>query len=119
MDTENTSSPTETVEPTGAFYKALVRKNNKIRADRAAAIYESAEMLYKRSVEDMELEIKKLRRERAGMLDLSPTTADSLVLASDFNEKEFVARDLELGLKIRNLEIKLEIAKKSYQELFN
>ena len=52
------------------------------------------------------------------MLDLSPTTADSLVLASDFDSKAFVAKDIELGVKIRNLEIKLEIASNRYADLF-
>lgn len=52
------------------------------------------------------------------MLDLSPTDATSLVLASDFDAKNYVEKDLELGVKIRNLEIKLEIATKRYAYLF-
>lgn len=102
----------------GAFVDSLKRNNRKIREDRAIAIAESAEIIYKREVEDLELEIKKLRREREAMLDLSPTTADSLVLASDFDAKSFVTKDLDLGVKIRNLEIKLDIAKNRFQHLF-
>ena len=52
------------------------------------------------------------------MLDLSPTHADSLVLASDFNAKQYVTKDLEIAVKIRNLEIKQELAKKRYEYLF-
>lgn len=102
----------------GAFVASLMRNNKKIRDDRAQAIAEDAQIIYKREVEDMHLEIKRLRREREAMLDLSPTTADSLVLASDFNSKAFVAKDIELGISIRNLEIKIEIAEKQYNHLF-
>lgn len=102
----------------GSFVASLMRNNKKIRDDRALAIGEDAQMLFKRTVEDIQLEIKKLVREREAMLDLSPTDAQSLVLASDFNSKVFVEKDLELGVRIRNLEIKLDIATKRYNQLF-
>ena len=57
-------------------------------------------------------------REQENMLDLSPTTADSLVLASDFDCAEYVAKDAELSLKIRNEGIKLELAKTRFLHLF-
>ena len=58
----------------GAFMESLVRNNKKIRDDRAIAIGEAAQMIYKREVEDTELKIKQPKRERDAMLDLSPTT---------------------------------------------
>ncbi|HAP44690.1 MAG: hypothetical protein A2087_13430 [Spirochaetes bacterium GWD1_61_31] len=102
----------------GAFIDSLKRNNAKIREDRAATIAEDAQLIYKREVEDLALTIKKLRREQENMLDLSPAEATSLVLASDFDSKDYVARDLELAVKIRNLEIKLELARQRYQYLF-
>lgn len=102
----------------GAFMESLVRNNKKIRDDRAIAIGEAAQMIYKREVEDTELKIKQLKRERDAMLDLSPTTADSLVLASDFDAKKFVEKDIQLGVRIRELEIVLDIAKTRYAHLF-
>ena len=105
-------------EMKGAFVSSLMRNNRKIRDDRAVAIAEDSQLIYKREVEDLVIQIKQLKRERESMLDLSPTTADSLVLASDFDSKAFVAKDIELGVKIRNLEIKLEIASNRYDELF-
>ena len=102
----------------GAFAETLQRNNKQIKRDRAAQIIEDAGLLYKRQIEDLEQEIKRLRRDRNAMLDLSPTNATSLILASDFDAKEFVDKDLEIGVKIRNLEIKLEIAKKRYHYLF-
>lgn len=102
----------------GAFVDSLKRNNQKIREDRAIAIAEDAQLIYKREVEDLEIQIKRLKRERDSMLDLSPTTADSLVLATDFNSKDFVAKDIAIGVQIRNLEIKLEIARERYNYLF-
>ncbi len=108
----------DTNDMAGAFLVSLKRNNSKIRDDRAAAIGEDAMLIYKREVEDIQLQVKKLKREQENMLDMSPTDATSLVLASDFNAKDYVARDLELGVKIRNLEIKLDIAKQRYAYLF-
>lgn len=102
----------------GAFVGSLVRNNKKIREDRAIMITESAEMIYKRKVEDTALQIKQLKRDREAMLDLSPTDAQSLVLASDFDAQKFVEKDIQLGISIRNLEITLEIAKGRYNHLF-
>jgi len=106
------------VDKKGAFLNSLVRNNKQIRTDRAQAIGEDTEILYKRMIEDLQLDIKRMKRDQENMLDLSPTTAQSLVLASDFNSTEFVEKDIQLGVKIRNLEIKLEIASKRYDYLF-
>ena len=113
METEATMEQKQ-----GAFGESLQRNNKQIRHDRAIAITEDAEMIYKRTVEDMEIEVKRLKRERESLLDLSPTNADSLVLATDFNSKSFVEKDIEIGLKVRNVEIKLDIARERYSHLF-
>jgi len=102
----------------GAFLESLKRNNRQIRSDRAEAIGEDTELVYKRIIEDLELSVRKMKREQENMLDLSPTNAQSLVLASDFNSTIYVDKDVELGVKIRNTEIKLEIAKKRYNYLF-
>lgn len=115
---ENSTENEVLSSKTGAFVDSLRRNNKKIREDRAIAISEDAEMIYKRSIEDMELKIKKLKRERESMLDLSPTDANSLVLASDFDATSFVSKDIEIGIEIRNLEIKLEIARDRFKHLF-
>ncbi len=103
----------------GAFSETLKRNNKKIRDDRASAIAEDAEVIYKRQIEDLQLSIRKMNREQENMLDLSPHHADSLVVASDFDAPDYVGKDLELGVKIRNTEIKLEIAQKRFTYLFS
>lgn len=108
----------DTAETQGAFISSLKRNNKQIRDDRAQAIGEDTQMIYKRHIEDIELSIKKMKREQENMLDLSPTDAHSLVLASDFDSTAYADKDIALGIKIRNEEIKLEIAKRRYLYLF-
>lgn len=109
---------TQLNEMPGRFVQSLTRNNKKIRADRALAIAEGAQLIFKRTVEDLITDIKKLKREREALLDMSPTDAQSLVLASDFDEKQFVQKYLGIGTKIREKEILLEIATASYTDLF-
>jgi len=59
-----------------------------------------------------------MERDQENMLDLSPTSSISLVLASDFDSGEYVSKDMSLGVKIRNAKIKLEIAARRYSYLF-
>lgn len=102
----------------GSFVSSLRRNNKQIRDDRALAIAEDAELIFKREVEDITTALKIARRERDAMLDLGGTSITTIISQSDFDAKQFVAKDLELGLKIRNLEIKYEIAFNRYNELF-
>jgi len=105
-------------ELNGAFYGSLKRNNKQIRDDRALAIAEDTELVYKRKIEDLETSLKRMKREQENMLDLSPTNAQSLILASDFDSNKYADKDIELGVKIRNTEITLEIARKRYNYLF-
>jgi len=105
-------------EVAGAFINSLKRNNKQIKDDRAASISEDTQLIYKRKIEDLELSIKKMVREQDNMLDLSPTNSQSLILASDFDSDSFITKDIELGVKIRNSQITLEIAKNRYKYLF-
>jgi hypothetical protein len=115
---EDKDLPPASANTDGAFFSSLKRNNRQIRDDRATAIAEDTELVYKRKIEDLELCIKKMKREQDNMLDLSPTNAQSLILASDFDSSQYVEKDIDLGIKIRNTEITLEIARKRYQYLF-
>lgn len=103
---------------TGAFIQSLKRNNKQIREDRALSISEDAEVIYKRTVEDLKIKLKRMKRDLENMLDLSPDTATSLKLASDFDANDYVIKDMSLGVKIRQTEIELEIAEKRYSYLF-
>ena len=99
------------------FVDALRRNNDQIREDRAKAISEDSELIYRRKFEDIELKIKRLEREQEGQIDISPLDKNSLVFA-DFDPDAFVQKDIELSLNIRNLKIQLEIIKKRFEYLF-
>lgn len=102
----------------GAFVASLKRNNTKIREDRAQAIGEDVELIYKRSVEDIMVEIRALERERENMLDMSPDNTFAIIKADSVDAQAFTQKDLEIGVKLRNLQIKLEIAKERYAFLF-
>jgi hypothetical protein len=112
------AEPVGPVASEGAFIASLKRNNTKIRADRAEAIGEDAQVKYRRQIEDLQLDIKRMRRDQENMLDMSPDHAMSLKLATDFEADEYVAKDIELGVRIRNTSIKLEIATTRYEYLF-
>jgi len=115
---EEANKPVEVAENVGAFESSLKRNNKQIKDDRAVAIREDAQIVYKRTVEDLEIEIKRLKRTRDNMLDLSPTSAISLMLAEEFDSRKFVETDLNIGVEIRNKEIALNLAKRQYNFLF-
>jgi hypothetical protein len=108
----------ELKEMKGSFVTSLMRNNTAIRNDRAVAIAEDAELLFKRKVEDVSTQLKRLRRDRDNMLDLAGTDKTKIINPSDFHADEFVAKDLKIGLEIRDCEIELEILTKRYAELF-
>lgn len=102
----------------GAFVTSLKRNNKQIKGDRAEMISEDTQLEYRRTVEDLERDIKHLERRRAAMLDLSGENALSLTPAKDFDSTEFVREDMKLGIQLREMNIRLEIAKSRYEYLF-
>ena len=60
-----------------------------------------------------------MKREQENMLDMSPKDANSLILASDFDSNSYTQKDIDLGVKIRNAEITLGIAKERFGYLFH
>ena len=106
-------------EMKGTFVGSLKRNNKQIRDDRALAIAEDAELIFKREVEDIQTELKRVKRDRDNMLDLGGNNTTNIIALSDFDAKDFVAKDLKLGLRVRELEIKLEVAESRYGELFD
>lgn len=108
----------EEAKKEGLFKSSLKRNNKQIRDDRAEGIAEDAQLGYQRKIQDMRMEQKRLNRKRGNMLDLSPTNADSLMLGEDFNSTKFISDDIQIGVDLRNLEIKLDIAEARYKELF-
>lgn len=102
----------------GAFVTSLQRNNKQIKDDRAAEIGDDAETTYRRRVEDVNTQIKRVTRARNAALDLSPGDKNTLTLAKDFDAEAFADDDIQHSIDLRNLEIKLEIAQSRYKFLF-
>ena len=112
------SDEVKEVEVKGAFLESLHRNNTKIKADRAAAIGEDTAFLYKRGIEDIQIQLRQMKRQQENALDLSPDNALNLKPAADFDSVAYVSDDIALSFNIRNMEKKLEVAKKRYAFLF-
>jgi hypothetical protein len=113
-----TGAEKELARMKGSLVISLTRGSKKIKADRAVAIAEGAKIKSKRTVEDLQMDIKDLKRSRENMLDMSPNDSTSLVIAKEFNPDKFILEYNDLGLQVRNKEIQLEIALASHLELF-
>jgi hypothetical protein len=108
----------ETKPAEGAFVSSLKRNNKQIKDDRATSIAEDAETAYRRCIEDLIADMRRMRRDRVNMLDLSPENTFSLMLGKDFDGKKFVEADTKIGLNLRNMEIQLELMQWQYEHLF-
>ena len=102
----------------GKFVTILQRSNKDIKDDRAFALGEDTQLMFRRTIEDMKFDLKKSNRELANMLDLSPDNAITLMTPSNFDAGKFVAKNIELAVKVYNQEVKVQIAEKQYAELF-
>jgi hypothetical protein len=118
MTEENQNEVKAPEVPAGAFVASLRRNNKQVKDDRAAAVAEDCEMAYKRTIENLIIEMKRLNRSRDNMLDLSPENTFGLVVAKDFNADKFVEQDVQIAVNLRNMEIKLELLQKQYKHLF-
>lgn len=104
----------------GLFYQNLTRDFKKLKADRAESVTEDAEIAYKRHIEDYCRDLREISRRRENlMLELAPTTTyDATVVPADFDVNKFMAEDEKLGIRSRELTIKLEIMLDRYEILF-
>lgn len=118
MATKKAEGAVVAEEVKGALYQSLNRNNAQIKRDRAESIGEDLEMEFRRGVQDAAKNLKRAKRERESMYDLSPTNTQTLVLAADLDAGLILQKDTEMSLNIRNLEIILETRVERYEYLF-
>ena len=109
---------TTVVSENAAFGSSLKRNNAAIKKDRADEITREAYIRFKRAVEDLEEELYRLIRKRNNMLDLSPTSIQSLMPAKDFDAGQYLIDDVDLSILIREKTIKSNITRKRCNYLF-
>ncbi len=117
--TETTGPANENVvEVTGHLDVSLSRSNKAIREERGEAVKEDLALIYKREVEDIEMQVIRLNRKRLNMFDFSPTNAQSLVMAKEIDAVEIKNEDIKLRLEIKVTKIRLGVAKEAFNFLF-
>lgn len=107
-------------EVKGKFHSDLTRNFKQLREDRAEAVVEDVEIVYKRRVEDLCKKVRQCDRDRDNiMLNLAPTTVHAAtVIPADFDANKFLDEDVRIGLAKRDALIQLEIVATRYVELF-
>lgn len=118
-DKEQVTTEEHDVTPKmGELEESLIRNAKQIKADRAEQIAEDSELAYGRKIEDLKRDVKRVQRKRRTMLDMSPDNTYSFIRVDAFDAEAFADADMKLGLELRELEIKLEVAESSYSRLF-
>jgi len=114
----NQTGSFEEVAGSGYLADSLTRSGDQIKRDRAESIAEDIKISYERAIQDLEIEVKKIKRKMKGTFDFSPNSTFSLVLADNVEGVDIVEKDMENALAYRNKKVKLILAKKRYNHLF-
>ena len=85
---------------------------------RAAAASKDAATLYKREMQNLERLIGLLKKERDTMARRPLTDKQTSEITDAIDSGAYVSREIEIGVKIRDLEKKLDTARKRFQFLF-
>jgi len=109
----------EQEEKQGFLNESLKRGNKAIREQRGDVIWEDLEMVYKREVENKQIDLKKIDRRMSTAFDFSVNNVNSLIMKrEDFDATEVMLEDLQLGLDRKKTIDKLNIAIGRYNYLF-
>lgn len=107
------------VSENAVFGLSLKRNNSQIKKDRADEITRSTFIKYKRAVEDLDEEIYRLITDRNNMLDLSPSSIQSLMPAKDFDAGRYLIEDIRLSKELREKTIIANVTRQRCNVLFN
>jgi predicted RNase H-like nuclease (RuvC/YqgF family) len=88
------------------------------RRERTTTASKAAKSVYKREMQNIARLIRQLKREQENMADRPLTDTQTSEIADAIDSGAYVSKEIEIGVKIRDLEKKLESAKKRFQFLF-
>jgi hypothetical protein len=74
--------------------------------------------IYKREIHNLARLIQYLKKQKEDLARMTPTEAETSEITDAIDSGAYVSKEIEIGVKIRDLEKKLELAKKRYQFLF-
>jgi len=101
----------------GQFMARLSETNDDTNNERVKAIYDTAEVTHKRTIENTEMKIRNLKIKRDALLDFKSN--GNVKSYEDFGAVNFVKQDTDLSFEIDTEERVLKILKERYSELFN
>ena len=87
-------------------------------SERETAGSEDAKSLYKREIQSLAHLINLLKMELEDISNLTPTDEQTKEITNAIDSGAYVSKEIEIGVKIRDLEKKLETARKRFQFLF-
>lgn len=105
-------------ENQGANYAFTMGNEKPTRRERATAASKAAKSVYKREIQDLAHLIRLLKSEQENMADRPPTDTQTSEITDAIDSGAYVSKEIEIGVKIRDLEKKLASAKKRFQFLF-
>ncbi len=74
--------------------------------------------IYKSEIQKLERLIQRLKNQQKDLAGIMPTEAETSEITDAIDCGAYVSKEIEIGVKIMDLEKKLETAKKRYQFLF-
>jgi hypothetical protein len=74
--------------------------------------------IYKREIQNLARLIQYLKKQQEDLAAKTPTEAETSEITDAIDSGAYVSKEIEIAVKIRDLEKKLELAKKRYQFLF-
>lgn len=102
----------------GAFYETLKQNSKQIKEAKASALAEDLEFCSKNEIVGLKNQLRLLYNQRSEMLDIFlPNSTTSLKVGEGFNGTKFITEYNTIGLNIRNVSIKLQVALDSYKYL--
>jgi hypothetical protein len=84
-----------------------------------AAASQETESEYRREMRELKLLIQVLKKKQESLSKLPPTDAQTSEITDAIDSGAYVSKEIEIGVKIRDLEKKLESAKKRFRFLFD
>jgi hypothetical protein len=79
---------------------------------------QESQLLYKREIQNLARLIQYLKKQQEDLAGMTPTETETSEITDAIDSGAYVSKEIEIGVKIRDLEKKLESAKKRYQFLF-
>jgi len=101
----------------GELGRSLQRDTKAVKNARFLDLYENLEIQYGREIQDIQADLRSMKREQSGLFDFAPDNSFSLV-AKNVDAREIMKKDLELQERIRVKEIDLINAQARYDRLF-